>query len=125
MNWFTALLVKSEGFKRTVAAVLAALYGIVSAIPELQLFQTVLEQIAALFDITGIAHAAVGGGLSKVKLSTISAVLSALLVLSQYIPALQPFAPMLLKLASIIGALGAGTSLGTALEVKRVDNASL
>lgn len=115
MGWFFSGLISSVGFKRTIAAVFAALYGIVSAVPTLQPFTTVLEQLAALFGITGLAQASVSGTLSKVKLSTISSFLSVLLLLAQYIPAMQPFAPMLFKLASIIGAMGAGATVGSAV----------
>lgn len=111
MSWFLTKLLSSAGFKRNLAAVLAALYGIVSVIPELQMMTAVLEQIAAFFGITGIAHATGAGTLSKAKLSTISSVLSVLLFASQYIPFLTPYAPIIMKLASIIGALGAGAAI--------------
>jgi hypothetical protein len=111
MNWFIKGLISSTGFKRNIASVLAMLYGIVSVIPEVQFLTTVLEQIAALFGITGLAQASVAGSLNKAKLASISSVLSVLLFIAQYVPALAPYAPILMKLAAIIGAMGTGVAV--------------
>lgn len=102
------------GLKRLIASALSAIVEVLRVIPGTATYIPIIETIAGIFGITGIAHAAGTGTLTKKKLATVSAAVTFLITLS-YIPAigfyLIPFRPYLEKIAGIIGAAAVGARL--------------
>jgi hypothetical protein len=109
----------SSGVKRRLVAYLNALLEVARAFPELAPAVSVLEQAIGLLGGVALVHAAGGGTLSKYKLAGISSLLSVIISVGHFVPALTPFMPVLTKLAAFFGALSTGDTL--AYERRRKD----
>lgn len=99
----------SKGIKRLIASILLPIIGILKAIPGTAEIIAVLETIAGLFGLAGVAHAVPAKTLDKKKLASLAAALAVLLRLLPLIPWLQPYEELIQQIAEIIGALAAGT----------------
>lgn len=96
----------SRGFKRKLASLLAIVAQLAQTVPGLGQVLVVLNYIAGLFGVAGVAHAAGSGTVTKFGAASIASVLAALLAAAQIYPALLPFVPIIQKLVLIFGVLG-------------------
>jgi hypothetical protein len=108
-----ANLKKSAGVKRNIASILSAVVGVASSVPQAAPAIAVLQTVAGLFGITGIAHAGAARTLDKDKVAAITSFLAFVIALAPFIPALQPYVPYLQELAAILGAAATGLLVGS------------
>lgn len=106
-----ALLFSSLGIKRYIASLLAALVEVLRAVPGTAESISAIELAAGFFGITGLTHAAGAKTVSKKKLASAASVVSALLALSYFVPALLPLRPYLEKVAGLLGAAALGSAV--------------
>lgn len=101
----------SFGIKRLVAAILLPILELLKSIPGTGELIMAVEAIAALFGVTGLAHAAKARTISRKKLLSTAALLAILLEIAQLVPALHPYIPLLQKIAALFGAVAAGSAI--------------
>ena len=63
-NFFVKLLLRSVGMKRNIASLLAALLVVAPSIPVLAPYVSVIQYLAGLFGVTGLAMAAINNNLT-------------------------------------------------------------
>lgn len=104
-----------NGFKRTLAAALLALIGLINASGSATLMMLVpfLEWVAAGLGTVGVIHAGISmstkpGVFKKYILAT----LASLIAIAQLIPALHPWVEILRQIAALIGAAAVGQYVG-------------
>lgn len=105
------LLFSSLGLKRLIASLLSVIVEVLRVIPGTAEAVSAIEVVAGFFGITGITHAGVKGTLTKKKLATAAAAVSALIALSHVVPGLQPLVPYLEKIAAFLGAAAIGSQV--------------
>lgn len=102
---------KSKGLKRKITALLLMLIEALSPFPGMHKVIEVLTQVAGVLGGAAATHATVAGTLGKAKLMSLAAVLSFLVFLAAFIPALASAVPILTKLSVLLGAVGVGATL--------------
>lgn len=103
MNKVLKKLLASKGGKRLLSSLIAILTSVSMLIPGLGEVINYLQTIAGAVGAVGVAHAAEAGTLSKAKIAGLSSVISFLILLSHYIPALVPYTALLQQLAAGLG----------------------
>lgn len=106
MNWFF----ESLGIKRKIAAFIAVVLAIVSTHPQFQFILPYITWLGGLVGVTGLVHAAAKGTLGAFKTLSWASLFTTLLAFAQTIPALHPYIPTLLLLASLFGVTGLAIS---------------
>ncbi len=104
-------LFSSSGLKRLIASALCAVIEVLRSIPGTGEIVAVLEALAGVFGVTGLAHAAVAKTVSQKKLAGVASLIAILIIIAQYVPALQPYVPLLEKIAAILGSAGVGVAI--------------
>ena len=104
-------LFKSVGFKRQLASVLSVVLGLASMFPGAQSVVDAVQAIASFFGVTGLLHATAVGTLAKNQIGNAVSLISLLITLSHFIPALTPYVGTLQYIATILGAAAVGTTL--------------
>lgn len=98
-------LLKSKGFKRFLASLLAIPVGLATFVPELQEHLPALLSVAASLGVLGLVHAKVDKTILKFKTGSLASVVVVLLGLATVY---SPLAPLVPALQAIAGALGVG-----------------
>lgn len=104
---------KSKGLKRKLAALILVLAEVLGPIPGATKVIEYLIMIAGLLGGAAATHATVAGTLGKAKMLSLASVLSFLVLLAHFVPALAPAVPILAKLSVLLGAAGIGATLKT------------
>lgn len=107
-----SLILSSFGLKRKLTSLLQVAAALSAQIPGLQQYASVIENIAAYLGVGAVAHAGVSKTLNKVPLSTIASFFSALHILAESVPALQPYTSLIRMLATISAFLATGSIVG-------------
>lgn len=115
-----SLITKSTGLKRYLASGLSVIIGFLTGIPGAESFLPVLTNVAGVLGVAGTVHAAGSRTISKAWLASAAAFIAFIITLAQFIPELQPYTPMLEKLAAFLGAAAGGAVL-TAASIKAKD----
>lgn len=102
----------SDGLKRKIAALLTAVIPLLEADPNFSYLVPYVIHIAGLLGVTGLTHAAGSRTLDQHKLASLAALLSSVLTVAQYIPALAPYLPILTQVAGFVSALAVGCHVG-------------
>lgn len=102
---------ESAGLKRKIAAWLATVLELAQSYPELAPIVVALQPLVAALGGVAVGHAAAKGTVEKHPLLSTSAILSILIGVSHFIPVMQPFVPLLSKLAAFFGAAGIGRAM--------------
>ena len=106
-------LFTSEGFKRQVAATLSLLLGVISMFPGTSEAIIAIQWIASFFGVSGLVHATTAGTLSKNQAAGLVSVLSGLIALAHFVPAMTPLIGPMQYLATILGAIAVGQKMAT------------
>lgn len=101
----------SWGLKRLLSAILLPIVEVLKSIPGTAEIIAALEALAAVFGITGLAHATKARTVGRKKLVSIAALLAILIEVAQFVPGMQPYIPLLQKIAAIFGATAVGAAL--------------
>lgn len=104
-------LFESLGLKRKATAFLTTLMGIVSMHPELGFVVPYILHIAGLLGIAGIGGGVAAKNISETKHISLASALTILLLVAQYIPALQVYVPLLQQIAVLFGASVVGATV--------------
>jgi len=100
----------STGLKRKLSSLLTLLSGATAVVPFLSPLSALLQSAAGLIGAAGVAHATVAGTWQNKVLVSLASAVAALLTVSHYVPALQPYTGALQQVALILGSLGIGAS---------------
>lgn len=104
-------LFDSSGLKRLIASALCAIIEVLRGIPGTAEIISVLEALAGAFGAVGLTHAAAAKTVTRKKLTGIASLIAILIIIAQYVPALQPYVPLLEKIAAILGSAGVGAAI--------------
>lgn len=94
---------KSLGIKRKVSALLIALIPIIEQDPSLYVLAPLVSHIAAFFGITGLSVALKEKTLLGHSTASLASVFTLLVELTNVIPVLQPYHPLILAIGSLLG----------------------
>lgn len=114
-------LIKSFGLKRKVAALLQTVAAVASTVPILAPFALSIATIANWLGVAALIHAG-GARLAGAKpvggniLTTLAALLGALVIATKSVPQLQPYAEVIQQLATIVGIFATGANAQTLFE---------
>lgn len=103
-----ASLLRSFGLKRYVASGLAALIEVLRLVPGSEVVVAVLVKVNAALGFAAVGHASIAGTISTAKLAAASSALSLLIAIVPFVPALHAVAPLLGKIAALLGAAALG-----------------
>lgn len=95
-------ILRSLGLKRYISTVLTTAIGVLASAPETAFLVPFVVKLAALFGLTGIAHAG-KEGLKDLKGISLVSLFSILVFASQHIAALSPYTHLLQIVASALG----------------------
>lgn len=102
--------ISSWGLKRYLSSIILAIAGVVSAIPDISFLTIWLQDTAAVVGAAGLTQASISKNL-EVGPKELSCVFAVLIAVCNYVPALNPYVPILQAIAIALG--GASAIKGT------------
>jgi hypothetical protein len=109
MASFVLRLLKSNGIKRRIAALLQTVAAIASGSPILAPYTSILASIATYLGIGGVVQAGASKSLGLSPLSTLASFFGALLLATQNVPALMPYEPLIHSIVVILSLFATGS----------------
>jgi len=102
--------ISSRGLKRYLASIILAIAGVVSSIPDISFLTIWLQDSAAVVGAAGLTHSSISRNI-QVGPKELSCVFAVLIAVCNYVPALNPYVPILQAIAIALG--GASAIKGT------------
>lgn len=106
-------LFSSKGLKRSLSTVLGSVLVLLGSIPVIGPMVAIPSVVVGVLGLTGLAHAATTDTLTQHAPATIGAILSILYAATEYIPALQPYAPIIKWLLTATGGVVVSKGIAT------------
>lgn len=104
-------LFSSVGLKRRIAAALSIVLYVISGIPGTEAIALAVQEVAGVFGLTGMVHAAKAGTVSRYAIISAVAVINIALAIAPFYPPLLPAVPALQKIAVVLSSATIGATI--------------